>query len=604
MTILRFILRRFEYFALHHSAIIYWFCLSLFASTAFLSGMLGWWNWELDNANATFASRPSENQNWQAILETVQLSIKAIFASDIYVTTALKDMPLSLQIARISGALAFVLLIGRIFIFAVGGKASRIFLWARSNHDVILGEHQIAIEYANSANLPTTSIHTSAKNKNSITRTKNLSDDLTRAGANRANRLVVALETDVETWSEAQQVAKLYPKKEVLAHINDPWLLERVDKASPATRLKPFSFASGVARNVMLAHPPYLLARANNYDVQHIVVIGFAFLGQALVREFLITSVSNNPHKMAVTIIDPNARKQAASFKARHPGIEEYVDFSFLAADLTLKSPKTEEFLIQRCRTIPPCAIYVALNDGEHPLLTAVAIKDRAERENWFSVPIFVNSLDGSGLREVRQGVGLIGQPKQNASSYALTNLIDDLSLIPFGSWQDGMDGTALKTPDFDAIPRLFHQTYLQTMSSTKNIKDISYDWDYLEEELRVANRRLAAHIRATLDAAGFDLNRWLENGNDGLSHNCFMLPQGTHVIDLDNEKEVEDLARLQHRRWMFDRLLNGWRYGSKRDNRARIHDCLKEYDELDENTKEHDRAMVRQIAKIIENSN
>ena len=602
MSVLRFVLRRLEFFAFNHTAIIYWLCLSLLVLTALCSGMIGWWNWQLDNSGAAYLPRPPEDQNWQAIIETIQLSFKAIFASDLYVITPLAEMPVPLQIARIMGALAFILIVGRIFIFTVGGRVSRVFLWARNNHDVLLGEHSLANEYSNLALCPVTHIRMDLDHKGAIQRTENLNLDLKKAGAKRAKRLIVACETDVETWSEAQRVAKLYPNKEVLAHINDPWLLERVDKANPATRLKPFSFVSGVARNIMLAHPPYLLARASKYEVQHIIVVGFSFLGQALVREFLTTSISNNPSQMAITVIDPDARRQAAAFRARHPGIEKYVDFSFLAADLTLRSPKTEEFLTKRCRTIPPCGVYIALDETNHPLLTAVAIKDRAERENWFNAPIFVNSIDGSGLRALKQGTGLLGKDNQDQhNSYSFSNLISDLSLVPFGSWSAGMDGTALMAPDFDAVSRRFHETYLETMNRTKNIKDISHDWDYLEEELRVANRRLAAHMRATLDAAGFNLNTWLEEGEGTHPHNCFALPKGTKVIDLQNKTEIENLARLQHRRWMFDRLLNGWKYAPQRDNRARLHDCLKEYDELDEATKEHDRAMVRQIASIVE---
>jgi len=67
------------------------------------------------------------------------------------------------------------------------------------------------------------------------------------------------------------------------------------------------SYANGVARQLMLAHPPYLLAaRRYKAPAQHILIFGFGAVGQALAKEFLITSVSNNPRPMMITAIDPH----------------------------------------------------------------------------------------------------------------------------------------------------------------------------------------------------------------------------------------------------------------------------------------------------------
>ncbi len=602
MLIIRFILRQFESLGLHQSAFLYWILLVIVSSISIVCGYLGWMNWQLDPGGEGFVPRSVEDRNWQAIIEAVQLSVKSIFASDVYISTSLKDMPPMLQIARLIGSFAFVLMFGRIFIFALGGKASRLFMWARKNHDVVLGDHELTEKYAALASVKVTHITNNNLGHNALKRDGRLQIDLARAGVSRARRVIVAMSSDVETWSEAQKIAHIYPDTEILAHITDPWLLERIGKADPATHLKPFSFVSGAAREVMLAHPPYLLARRKQSDVQHIIIIGFGYLGQALVREFLVTSISNTPARMAVTIIDPDARKLSAAFKARHPGLSEYVDFVFIAGELTLKSPTIEAHLIQRCKDMPACAVYIALEEEEHPLVSAVAIKDRAEREGWFDAPIFVNSAEGSGLKKVRQGAGQFGQAGNFSNTGNSHNTLSELSLIPFGAWENGMDGTELLTPDYDEIPRKFHEIYIETLNKTNKVKAHSTDWDFLEEEFRVANRRVAGHIRATLDAAGFDLNTWLEEGGKaGQSYKCTDLPEAAGgFLDLDNAQEIEKLAQLQHKRWMFDRLLNGWKYGSVRNNQARLHNCLVEYDQLDESTKEQDRAMVRQIASIV----
>ena len=57
----------------------------------------------------------------------------------------------------------------------------------------------------------------------------------------------------------------------------------------------------------------------------------------------------------------------------------------------------------------------------------------------------------------------------------------------------------------------------------------------------------------------------------------------------------MEKLAELEHRRWMVDRRLSGWRHGPARDNTARLHPDLIPYADLDDYTKELDRAIVRE---------
>ena len=146
----------------------------------------------------------------------------------------------------------------------------------------------------------------------------------------------------------------------------------------------------------MLAHPPYLLARAYGAPAQHIVIVGYDFVGQALLREFLVTSISWSPAEMMVTIIDPNADKAAAQFRALHPGLAPYVRVTFLKGDLTADDKDLEARFVMECDRSPVCAVYIAIEEEGRPLRFAVAIKDRAERMGWFRAPIFVLAPDGA----------------------------------------------------------------------------------------------------------------------------------------------------------------------------------------------------------------
>ena len=64
---------------------------------------------------------------------------------------------------------------------------------------------------------------------------------------------------------------------------------------------------------------------------------------------------------------------------------------------------------------------------------------------------------------------------------------------------------------------------------------------------------------------------------------------------------EAEYLAYLEHRRWMEERLRNGWTWGERRDDTRRTHPDLVPYDELSEASKALDRLAASSLLKILE---
>lgn len=62
----------------------------------------------------------------------------------------------------------------------------------------------------------------------------------------------------------------------------------------------------------------------------------------------------------------------------------------------------------------------------------------------------------------------------------------------------------------------------------------------------------------------------------------------------------LEALARNAHDVWAVRRLQGGWRYGTARDDARQLHPCLVPYEELPDEEKEYDRAMVRETIRSI----
>jgi hypothetical protein len=71
------------------------------------------------------------------------------------------------------------------------------------------------------------------------------------------------------------------------------------------------------------------------------------------------------------------------------------------------------------------------------------------------------------------------------------------------------------------------------------------------------------------------------------------------------SDADCERLAELEHERWSAQRRMGGWRRTTlpRKDEDARLHPDLAPYEQLTEQTKEYDRAFVRETQLICWNA-
>jgi hypothetical protein len=55
----------------------------------------------------------------------------------------------------------------------------------------------------------------------------------------------------------------------------------------------------------------------------------------------------------------------------------------------------------------------------------------------------------------------------------------------------------------------------------------------------------------------------------------------------------IEALAIAEHRRWMAEKIVAGWRHAAIRDDARQLHPSIRPYDELSEDEKQKDRNTV-----------
>jgi hypothetical protein len=78
--------------------------------------------------------------------------------------------------------------------------------------------------------------------------------------------------------------------------------------------------------------------------------------------------------------------------------------------------------------------------------------------------------------------------------------------------------------------------------------------------------------------------------------------PIDTGHIQLPDEirELLERIAENTHEVWSFQRLKEGWTYGTVRSDTNREHPCLVPYNELSESEKEYDRIISENVLKAV----
>jgi hypothetical protein len=109
--------------------------------------------------------------------------------------------------------------------------------------------------------------------------------------------------------------------------------------------------------------------------------------------------------------------------------------------------------------------------------------------------------------------------------------------------------------------------------------------WDDLPEALRESNRAQVADIPAKLGTIGYEFAP-----TDDWDADLFQLTQ----------EQVETLARMEHTRYVEERLDAGYRYGPVRDAAAKLSPYLVPWEQLSEDVRDLDRDAVRLIPSIL----
>lgn len=145
---------------------------------------------------------------------------------------------------------------------------------------------------------------------------------------------------------------------------------------------------------------------------------------------------------------------------------------------------------------------------------------------------------------------------------------------------------TQLATAEREVLAQIIHNAYREYERSITSADDPSLaPWNELLSDLKQSNRAQADRLFEKMERLGYRIERY---------------PGSTAPVTEFTPEELDVLARMEHARWVVERLNGGWACAAGRDVRLKLSPYFVAWDDLPENVKEKERSVVRRIPYLL----
>lgn len=344
------------------------------------------------------------------------------------------------------------------------------------------------------------------------------------------------------------------------------------------------------ARLLLTAHPLDVLADAQGQERIHLAFWGFGALGRAVAREAVrlyVTLASLADHRVRISVIDrdPDALR---SLLAEDPGIEAVADVK-LSATVSIDHAGLTDHEVS---LIPEnvTAHVIALGDPEAAFALAVTLRrrllepapmlDKFRTLEHNLAPIFVRAQGSSGLGRLLQSG--VDHPKVKLDSE-----IPD-GIFALGAPSAVFDPGILIDKNREAAAMTIHEGYRDARAGAATRRDAEIEWRQLPSPIRESNFCALDHLAVKARAVGFRLTDKHVRDRRG-----YWPPK--------EQRLLRELEQMEHRRYMAERVVSGWRYAKARCDAVRVHPDLVPWDGLSDEERKLDEEQIRRLANIAE---
>lgn len=327
----------------------------------------------------------------------------------------------------------------------------------------------------------------------------------------------------------------------------------------------------------------------------HLVIVGFNSMGKALLKEAV--RLCHYPNydakrvigKTQITIIDPLADTLQSDFEASYPNLSQIKDI-----DITFKKARIEDKVIRTdiekwaqdkkqlltiavCLDDPDTAMQKALSLPEAIYVDYEQLELKPKENDPYRATVIKNNTRPRVL--VRQSVCSSIQDIINANAKHYANL------KIFGTYYDGLAVNLLNDNLAVCVNGLYADHIYDDLKKISIIEELPIkekyekwrkNWYLLTENERCNNRYQIDMYRSIF--------AYLKRKE---------IPIG-HI--LTDKKPIELLAEVEHRRWIADKSLYGFRQKIGEELRVddvKIHNCIDDYAKLSPVDQQKDYAIV-----------
>jgi hypothetical protein len=478
--------------------------------------------------------------------------------------------PVTLQIARFLAPAVTVLAGVETLRLLLGEQLRRWASASAAKHAVVTGDGAVAIELAQNLRQEYRKVVVVGASWATATRARrhgllDVSGDpadpaaLRAAGLSRADVLYACASlsaTNAATALRAREISQASGRPLVTyalvrdAEICTALRARRIGaKGDPWFHLDFFSVEDTAARVLLDRYP---LAR-EGVPPARAVIIGFGRLGRAVLRE-----IARRP-RLDPSLVSVTIRGETRAI------IEPFLElFPVIARNCSVT-----------CDNDPP-------PDGSAPTRTFVCLPGAEDALNAGLAAAHVLT-DPDDLVVVCMsepspfGAVLTGQ----------TALLDDVKgrLNVFEVLEEACMPARIKADLVDQLARAIHRAYVDNCAARGDSPQVNQSmlpWEQLPDDLKQANVAQAEDIGTKLE-----------------SINCTVTPESrTAPAFAFKADEIEQLARMEHERWMAERRAQGKVYGPRREGNQ--HPDLVDWQYLSENAREKDRDAIRELPDIL----
>ncbi len=316
-----------------------------------------------------------------------------------------------------------------------------------------------------------------------------------------------------------------------------------------------FDAADNIARS-LTSQLAYLVHRRAQ---PVIFVVGCDIVSEAII----IKLIRNCPAETRILVCGPSAIQMEESIKARYSMINNLPKVEFIDAALGEKLFATQAMQDRIASSSLSVAIISGAGlgdrDDEQNLCSAIAIRKFTRDHALATIPIFVR------LRR--------GPEALDAFRLMRGELIDTSRIFSFGSIDDECSLDNILRDNLDNMARRSHEGYRLSVKPGPS----SLPWEDLDETFRNACRNQVDHTSYKLASIHIRACSDKEDGKD------FQF----------TSREIDIMARMEHSRWIIDRLLDGWAFGPNKDIMKKTSPSLVSYDNLNKDMQNYNQEVI-----------